>query len=314
MENNLLNDKQRLKLINRVFKITIILNIILAIIKILAGYYGKSTALLADGLHSTTDIITSIGLVIGVLYSTKPSDDKHQYGHEKAEAIAALILSIILALIGVNIGFQSIKIIILKTYSIPNIYTIYVTILSIFIKEYQYRITIKTAKAVNSNALRSDAWHHRTDAFSSIAALIGILGARFGYLILDPLAGTIVSIIVVKISIDLIISSVDDLMDVSLDSEIMNKLINNIEDLSKVKKVTVIRGRKHGSKVYIDIRICVNPKLTVLEGHDIGKDVEELIKDKIINIKEVLVHVDPCLYNNNEKCSPECYRLNKINK
>lgn len=294
MESTENNNKERLKLGSQIIRITIILNVLLTVFKIGVGYVGGSNAMIADGLHSASDIVTSIGVVMGMFFAAKPRDEKHQYGHEKAESIAGFILAAILTLTGLNIGFESIKMIFKHTYEIPNIYTAVVAFISIAVKEYQFRITKNAAQKLNSNALMSDAWHHRSDALSSIAVLFGILGARIGYGFLDPLAGIIVSIIVVRIGIKLLFSSVDELMDGAIDKEQMDIIKKEIEKIKGVKSVNEFRGRKHGSKAYVDIKICVDSLIPVYMGHDIGKEAEKLILSKIKNVKEVIVHIDPC--------------------
>ncbi|QXM07439.1 cation diffusion facilitator family transporter [Crassaminicella indica] len=298
-----MDNKERLKLGNKIMCITIVLNVLLTIFKIGVGFIGGSTAIIADGLHSASDIITSIGVIVGMFLASKPRDEKHQYGHEKAESIAGFFLAAILILTGINIGFRSIKMIYLNHYQIPHIYTGIVAFISIIIKEYQFRITMNAAEKLSSNAMMSDAWHHRSDAFSSIAALIGIIGARLGYGFLDPLAGIIVSMIVVKVGIGLLLSSVDELMDGAIDQEKMKQIKKQIEMIEGIKSVTDFRGRKHGSKAFIDIKICVDPLISVYMGHNIGEKAEELILSQIKNAKEVIVHIDPC---DNKKCDKIC--------
>lgn len=288
------NHGDRLKLANKVIRITIILNILLTMIKIGAGYFGSSSAIIADGLHSASDIATSVGVVLGMLFASKPKDEQHQYGHEKAESIAGFVLAAILTLTGMNIGYQSLKTMFMHSYQIPHSYTAIVALISIMIKEYQFRITEKAAKELDSNAMMGDAWHHRSDAFSSIAALLGIIGARLGYAFLDPLAGAVVSMIVVKIGMKLLLLTVDELMDGALDIEKMKDVAEEIKMIEGVKSITEFRGRKHGSKGYIDIKICVDALISVHKGHTIGEQVEQLILTKIQNVKDVVVHIDPC--------------------
>lgn len=289
-----LKDQERLELGNKIMRITIILNVLLTIAKVGIGHIGGSTAIIADGLHSASDIVTSIGVIFGMFIAAKPRDEKHQYGHEKAESIAGFVLAVILILTGANIGYESSKMIYMKRYTEPHIYTAVVAFVSILVKEYQYRITMSAAKKINSNAMMSDAWHHRSDAFSSIAALIGIMGARMGYGFLDPLAGIIVSIIVIKVGIQLLILAMDELMDGAIDKEKMNNIREELKMIEGVRAITELRGRKHGSKAYVDIKICVDPHISVHKGHDIGENAENLVLSRMKNVKEVIVHIDPC--------------------
>ncbi|MFT9498191.1 cation diffusion facilitator family transporter [Anaerosolibacter sp.] len=289
-----LNQQERFRIGNRIILITIILNIFLTVIKVGIGIMGNSTAIIADGLHSASDIITSVGVVIGMFLAARPEDDQHQYGHEKAESIAGFLLAIILVITGLKIGYDSIKLLFGQSFQTPHILTAWVAGVSIIMKEYQYRITMNAAKLLNSNAMMGDAWHHRSDALSSVAALAGILGARLGYGFLDPLAGTVVSLIVVKIGLGLLKSGIDELMDSAIDGEQMEEIQREINDLEGIIAINEMRGRKHGSKAYVDIKICVDPLISVYTGHNIGEQVEALVKSKIANVKDVIVHLDPC--------------------
>ncbi|AOT72996.1 cation diffusion facilitator family transporter [Geosporobacter ferrireducens] len=290
----IVDEKDRLRLGNKIIMITILLNVLLTIMKVGAGYLGKSTATIADGLHSASDIITSVGVIVGMLLASKPRDEKHQYGHEKAESIAGFLLALVLTFTGLKIGYESLTIMISGTFAVPELYTAAIAAVSIAIKEYQFRITSAAAKKLNSNAMMGDAWHHRSDALSSVAALLGILGARMGYVFLDPLAGAIVSLIVVKIGIQLLLAGIDELMDGALDEAQMNTVHSKLKDIDGIGCITEIRGRKHGSKAYVDVKICVDPHISVYKGHNIGEEVEALIKENIENVKDVIVHVDPC--------------------
>lgn len=297
-----LSSDERLKIGNRVVTITVILNIVLTISKIIAGYKGHSSAMVADGLHSMSDVITSLGIVFSLFISSKPRDEKHPYGHEKAESIAGFLLACILTITGAEIGYHSIKTIIFKNYSTPALYTAFVAFLSILIKEYQYRITMKAAIKINSNAMKSDAWHHRSDAFSSIAALVGICGAMLGFNFLDPLAGIIVSFIVIKVGIELLLQAVHELMDGTIDKQELDEIKLMVMEINGVRNINELRGRRHGSKINIDINICVDPNITVYEGHNIGDVAQNNIMDNFSNIKEIIVHIDPCLQKKGHVC------------
>ncbi len=290
----IIDERERLRLGNKIIMTTILLNVMLTVLKVGGGYLGKSTATIADGLHSASDIITSVGVVVGMLLASKPRDEKHQYGHEKAESIAGFLLAMVLTFTGLKIGYGSLTTMMRGTFVVPEVYTAFIAVVSIAIKEYQYRITATAAKTLNSNAMMGDAWHHRSDALSSIAALLGIVGARMGYAFLDPLAGAIVSLIVVKIGIQLLLTGIDELMDGALDETQMSTVHNKIKNIEGIGCITEMRGRKHGSKAYVDVKICVDPHISVYKGHNIGEEVEELVKDNLENVKDVIVHIDPC--------------------
>ena len=180
-------NKNRLNIGIRVSLNTIIGNIILSIVKIVLGIIAKSTAMIADGMHSISDVISTIGVIIGLKISSKEADKEHQYGHERIESLTSLFLSIILFVVAIGIGYSGIKNIINHSYNIPGNLAILAAVISIVVKEFMYYYTIRYAKLINSASLKADAWHHRSDSLSSIGALLGIIGAKMGFPILDPL-------------------------------------------------------------------------------------------------------------------------------
>lgn len=281
---------------NKITNIGIIINIILSIAKILAGVIGKSSAIIADGIHSISDVFSSIGVLIGIVISKKPNDDGHNYGHEKAETLAGFCLAITLIVIAFKIGYEGIlSLINLNEIQTPSILPLIVAFLSILVKEYQYRITIKVGKSINSKALIADAWHHRSDALSSIAAFLGILGARFGYKILDPVASLIVCICVFKVGIDVLKDTSNELLDASIEKEKESVLIDIVKNTDGVDYISSLKTRKHGPTIYVDIAVAVDPELTVEKGHDIATFVENNIKSNIEHVKKVYVHIDPSI-------------------
>lgn len=270
-------------------------NMLLTFIKIVAGIFGKSSVMIADGLHSASDIITSMGVLIGNYISSKPFDKEHNYGHEKAETLVSFLLSIILVCVALSIGIDALKSLFnLDNIEMPTLLPLVVSIISILIKEYQYRITIRIAKKINSPSLKADAWHHRSDALSSIAAFVGIGGAMLGFKILEPLASVVVALFVCKVGYDILKNAINELMDVSIDEE-------QEEEIKKIAKLTEgvmnlgnLRTRKHGASAYVDLVICVDGDLTVTKGHDIATNLEKKIKNNINIVKGITVHVEPC--------------------
>lgn len=286
----------------KVMWLTVFLNIILGIIKIVIGIVYNSNALVADGIHTMSDVLSSIGLIIGFIIAKKPRDLDHQYGHEKAESISALALSLLLIAVGLNICYSSIKQIISISNIVPGNLAIIAALLSIAVKEFQYQISIRVGKKIQSSALIADAWHHRSDALSSIAALIGIVGSKLGYSFLDPLAGIIVSLVVIKTGFDIFKNSYNELMDTSLDTEILSLLIDKISTHKGVRTINDLKARKHGNQYFVDVIIAVDPDISVAMGHKIAVDVENIVYQNI-NAKYVLVHVNPCCNNENIDCS-----------
>lgn len=280
---------------NKVTIQSIVWNIILTVIKLIAGIFGNSKAMIADGLHSASDIVSSIGVLIGNYVSSRPNDKEHNYGHEKAETLVSFVLSVLLIFVSLTIGIESIKSIFnLDLLKVPTMLPLVVSIISILIKEYQYRITIKVANKINSPALKADAWHHRSDSLSSIAAFVGIGGSMLGFKVLDPIASIIVALIVLKVGVQILMSSVNELMDVSIDDSEEDKIKQIAEITDGVRNLGQLRTRKHGATAYVDLTICVDGSLTVEEGHDIATKLEKQIIDKIDFVKGITVHVEPC--------------------
>ena len=276
--------------------ISIIWNVVLTIIKVLAGLLGKSNAMVADGLHSASDIISSIGVLIGNKIAKTPNDKEHNYGHEKAETLVSFLLSMLLIFVSIKISLGGINSLFhLDTVQIPTILPLIVSVISIGIKEYQYRITIKVAKKINSPSLKADAWHHRSDALSSVAAFIGVGGSLLGFKALDPIATVIVGLFVAKVGFNILKDASNELMDYSIDEDEENKILNIAKNTKGVLNIGDLKTRKHGSMAYVDLTICVNKDLTVIEGHEISHNLEVSILENIKIVKGITVHVEPCL-------------------
>lgn len=282
---------------NKVTLLSIFINIGLTIIKVLAGILGNSTAIIADGLHSASDIITSIGILIGNKISRKPRDDEHQYGHEKAESLVSFILASVLMIVAVKIGYDGLRSLLnINHIEIPTLFPLIVSVISIAVKEYQYQITIKVARKTNSSSLKADAWHHRSDALSSVAAFVGIGGAMAGFKILDPIASIIVAVIVVKVAFSILKSSCDELMDSSIAKKDITEIENIISYNKNIYGIKDFKSRKYGSIAYVDISIFIDKSMTLEEAHNIADNLEDNIIKTLDYIKEINVHTEP--YNN----------------
>lgn len=305
----MINDDERFKIARKITWATIAMNVILALGKISVGIISNSTAMIADGLHTVSDVGSSLGIIVGFFISNKPEDSKHQYGHEKAESISGFILSLMLIAVGIKIGYASLQLMVSGSTQTPGILALWAALISIIVKEIQFRITMRTGEKINSSALKADAWHHRSDALSSIAALVGIAGARLGYEILDPLAGFAVSVIVVKVGVELFLKGYNELMDSSIEEEELTKISSIVMTETEAKSINDIKARKHGSKIYVDIEVCVESNITVLEGHDIAEDVEKVICNNLDNVKKVLVHVEPCMDHKCVNCNVSGFKI-----
>lgn len=279
---------------NKVTIISILLNIGLTVIKVIAGILGNSTAIIADGLHSASDIITSIGILIGNRISRKPRDDEHQYGHEKAESLVSFILASVLIIVALKLGYDGVKNLInINKIIKPTMLPLIVSLISIGVKEYQYQITIKVAKKTNSSSLRADAWHHRSDALSSVGSFIGILGARIKFPILDPIASIIICLLIIKVAYDIFKDSIYKLIDASCDDETINKIKDVILEQEGVIQLDSLKTRVFGSRIYADIEISAYGKQSLEDAHDIAEKIHDEVEKKIPMIKHCMVHVNP---------------------
>ncbi|MDZ4993351.1 cation diffusion facilitator family transporter [Clostridium perfringens] len=279
---------------NKVTVLAIIWNIILTIIKVIAGIIGKSNVMIADGAHSASDIITSIGVLIGNKVASIPKDKGHNYGHEKAETLVSFLLAILLVIVSLTIGYKGVQSLLhLNEVQVPTIFPLVVSVISIIIKEYQYRITIKVARKINSPSLKADAWHHRSDALSSVAAFIGIGGAILGFKALDPIASIMVAVFIAKVGIDILIGATNELMDTSIDEEKEAEIKSIVDQVEGIKSLSRVRTRKYGPMAYVDLEICVDKDLSVFEGHKIASNLETLILKKMKFVKGVTVHIEP---------------------
>jgi cation diffusion facilitator family transporter len=273
--------------------ITIVINIFLAFIKISAGIIGKSSAIIADGFHSLSDVLSTFVVIVGLKISSKEADKEHQYGHEKYESVFAKILSVLLLLTGTFILFESFKILISGSFTKPKNIALFAALISIKVKEGMYWYTIKIARKIQSISMEADAWHHRSDAFSSIGTFIGVLGAKLGFPTLDPIAGIVVSILIIKVGIDLYIKSVKELIDESASEELIIQMKEKIYSIEGVEEIKSLKSRIFGNKIYVDLEIFVNQDITVKEGHDIAEKVHDKLENDIKDIKHCMVHIEP---------------------
>ena len=277
----------------RVSILTLIINVFLSIIKIISGLIGKSVAMVSDGVHSLSDIISTVIVIVGLKISEKEEDDTHQYGHERFENVASIILSFLLFITGAFIAFNSIKNINDKAFVIPSKITILVALLSIITKELMYQYTIHIGKKYNSDALKADAWHHRSDAISSIVSLVGVYFTIKGFIYMDLIASILIAIIIVKISVEIFIESINKMLDTSCDDKTLKEIENIVLNTKGVTGIDLLKTRQFGNKIYIDIEITANKKITFKRAHNIAHEVHDNIENKISDVKHCMVHINP---------------------
>jgi len=286
---------ERLTIGNKISKITIVANIGLSILKILAGVFGRSNALIADGMHSFSDILSTFVVILGLKLSEKPADESHPYGHERIEPALTKILAVILFGTALMIFYCGLTTILRGNYQIPEDITIIAAIISIFTKEWMYRYTKRGAEQIESSALLADACHHRSDAFSSIGTLIGVVGARLGYPILDPLASILISLFIAKMAFEIYYEALNQLLDRAADSETIEEIKKIILSVDGVLRIDELKTRIHSNKIYVDVEISVNKDLSLIDAHTISENVHSQIERKIKKVKHCMVHVNPYL-------------------
>lgn len=284
------------KVANKVSFATIVGNVLLSIFKLLAGIIAHSNAMVSDAIHSASDIFSTIIVLIGIKLSSKNPDKEHPYGHERLECVAAIVLSIILLITGLGIGAEALKNITQAEYmnlQVPGILALIAAIISIAAKEAMYWYTRYYAKKIDSSALLADAWHHRSDAISSIGALIGIAGARLGFPIMDSLASMMIFVFIVKAAYDIFMDAMDKMVDHSCDEETENKLLDCVRKNENVLGIDLLQTRIFGNKIYVDVEIAVDGSLSLREAHGIAEDVHDRIEKNFSKVKHIMVHVNP---------------------
>lgn len=276
--------------------ISIIWNVILTVFKFIAGIFAHSGAMVSDAVHSASDVFSTFIVIIGVKISNKASDKEHPYGHERMECVAALILAIILCATGLGIGYSGLKTIFsgnLSELAVPGTLALIAAVISIAVKEGMYWYTRFYAKRINSGVMMADAWHHRSDALSSIGSFIGILGAILGFPILDPIASVVICVMIIKASYDIFKDSIDKMTDTSCDDNKINEIRNIIQAQNGVVAIDQIKTRLFGDKIYVDVEIQADGNLTLRDAHEIAENVHDEIERRLTNVKHCMVHVNP---------------------
>ena len=289
-----MNDEEVVKTAVKVSTVSIVVNVTLSLLKLAAGIIGQSMAMLSDAIHSLSDVVGSVIVIIGVKIAKKKEDHEHQYGHDKIECLASLALGAILLCTGVFLIYEGVKKIATGEHiSTPGVIALIAAIVSIVTKEAMYWYTKINAKKINSDALKAEAWHHRSDALSSIGAFVGILGARLGYPILDPIASIVICVMIAKASIDIFRDAIDKMVDHSCDAKTEESMKREILKVPGVRRVDLLKTRLFGSKMYVDIEIAADGNISLFDAHDIAENVHHTIENKFKDVKHCMVHVNP---------------------
>lgn len=280
----------------KVSAVSIVGNTVLSVFKLFAGITAHSGAMVSDAVHSASDVFSSIIVIIGVKLSAKSSDKEHPYGHERMECVSAIVLAVILLITGLFIGADAVRNISAGNFSdleIPKILALVSAGVSIVAKEAMFWYTRHYAKILRSDALMADAWHHRSDALSSIGALIGIAGARMGFPVLDPVASLLICVFIVKASVDIFRDAIDKMVDHSCDEETEKNIRKCVMEQQGVAEIDLLRTRVFGNRIYADIEISADGNMSLSDAHDIAENVHSSVEKRFPDIKHITVHMNP---------------------
>ena len=283
------------KVADRVSAVSIAVNLILCVFKFLAGVIAHSNAMISDAIHSASDVFSTIVVMIGIRLASKEADKEHPYGHERMECVAAMILAMVLFMTGLGIGMEALKNILSGNYAnlqIPGILALIAAVVSIISKEAMFWYTKVNATRIDSSALLADAWHHRSDAFSSVGALIGIAGARLGFPVMDSIASFVIFLFIIKASYDIFKDAVNKLVDHSCDEETERQIYERVMRNQAVMGIDSLHTRIFGNKIYIDLEIAVNGSYTLNKAHEIAEEVHSDIEKNFQKVKHIMVHVN----------------------
>jgi cation diffusion facilitator family transporter len=284
---------KRFGVADRVIAIGFWINAFLMVMKMLAGYFGKSEAVFADGIESAADFVAILSTIIALKIGRKPLDDRHPYGHGKSESISAILVSLVIFSTGGGILYTAVQTIISGSYQEPQIIAVLAAIATIIIKEALFRYTRTVSRKLESPAVEAIAKDHRKDALTSIATLVGVGGAYLGAVFLDPLAAAISAFFIFHIGWETFHSAANDLMDGQPPKELITTVAAIAEGVGGVEHVHEIRGRRSGQYLIVDLKLDMNPDMTVKESHEISAGVKRLIFEQLPNVGDVMIHINP---------------------
>ena len=287
--------KESKKIAMHISNVSIVINVVLSALKVIAGVFAHSSAMISDAVHSLSDVFSTFVVMIGIHISSKDSDKDHQYGHERYESVASIILATMLGLTGAGIGYAGIKAILYGADELkaPGMLALLAAVISIIVKELMFWYTKAGAEKINSGALMADAWHHRSDALSSVGSLIGIGAARLGYPIFDPIASIVICLFIFKAAFDIYKDAVNKMVDASVDEETLEQIREVIAKQEGVLGIDEIRTRLFGSRYYVDVEISADGNQTLWQAHTIAEKVHDIIEEQFRDAKHVMVHVNP---------------------
>ena len=282
------------KIIKKLSAVGILGNVFLAAFKLFAGIFGKSGAMVSDAVHSLSDVFATLIAYIGVRLSKQKEDAEHPYGHERLECVASLILGLILAGTGVGIGYTGIrKLFDQESIEIPTLLPLIAAVVSIVVKEGMFWYTMYYAKKLDSSAFKADAWHHRSDAISSVGSFIGIGLAKLGLPIMDPIASLLICLLILKVAVDISKDAIAKMLDTSGGNVFEQSLRSFIEEQPGVVQIDLLHTRQFGNKMYVDLEIAVKRDISLVAAHEIAESVHSAVEQHFPNVKHVMIHVNP---------------------
>lgn len=282
--------------IRKLSLVSVIGNAALSGFKMFAGIVGHSSAMISDAIHSFSDVLTTVIAFIGVKISGKAADRDHPYGHERVESVASLFLGILLLITGLGVGKSGLEAIFSGNYeslAVPSAIALVAAVLSILTKELMYHYTLHYARLINSAAFTADAWHHRSDAFSSVGSLIGIGGAMLGFPVMDSVASVIICLFILKVSYDILKDAISKMLDTSCGEDYEKQLTDYVAAQPDVVCVDLLHSRMFGNKVYVDLEIEVDGSKPLCEAHEVAERVHDNVEKDFPNIKHVMIHLNP---------------------
>ena len=284
------------KIAVRTAVVTIILNALLTVFKFVAGIFGHSLAMISDAIHSASDVFSTLIVIIGIKISAKVADKDHEFGHERYECVAAILLAALLFATGIGIGYSGITRIVdgsYKTAELPDYLALSASIISIVVKEAMFWYTWRAAKKLNSGVLKADAWHHRSDALSSVGSLIGIVGAMCGVPVLDCVAAIVICLLILKASISIFIDAINKMTDKACDAKTEQEISEFVSAQTGVLRVDKLMTRLFGNRIYVIVEIACDGSLPLNKVHDIAETVHDGVEEKFPLVKHITVHVNP---------------------
>lgn len=282
--------------IRKLSLVGIVGNVFLSAFKFFAGIIGNSSAMVSDAVHSLSDVFATFIAFLGVRFGRREADASHPYGHERIESLAAIVLGLILLVTGIGIGWVGLEKILAGNYEslpIPGVIALIAAIVSIAVKEGMFWYTRHWARVIRSSAFEADAWHHRSDAMSSIGALIGVGGSMLGYPVLDPIASVVICLFILKQGISIIYDALKKILDTSCGPQFEEDIRELVDGEDQVERIDVLRTRLFGDKVYVDMEIAIDGSMQLTDAHAIAERVHDDIEHAFPEVKHVMIHVNP---------------------